>query len=212
MPSVIGYGEDGLTYWALNHRLGEVLTLLEGESDPERSVLFFRPSFGRAGGIASPQFGEFDAILSSERWIYLIESKWDGSPAVNPQGLVQLEPRQLLRHGIFRWIWDRWHVQNPPSWASFRLANEQGFQAVFGGKPLAPVGSKLARNLEHILRCLAGRSARKVQNLLLYFHREGFAPPEQVAAPPLGLAVDPAFVLRPFAYEPLGDSLYFEVE
>src|SRR5206468_2361518 len=75
----VGYGEDGLTYWALTQRRAEFLHAVGDRTIPDDCLLFFRPSFGRAAGLTSPQFGEFDSILASRAAVYLIESKWDGS-------------------------------------------------------------------------------------------------------------------------------------
>jgi hypothetical protein len=210
MPKVIGYGEDGLTYWALNHRLEEVLALLGDDSDPDKCLVFFRPSFGRAGGVGSPQFGEFDAILLSEIRIYPIESKWDGSRVV-VGGQVVLDLVQILRHQILLWILSRWLEQSPVNWSAFLEENEPAFHAAFGGKPLPPARSQLACNLEHILNILASGPIKPVENVLLFLHREGGAVPVGIARPPEGFTMGFDFNLVPVPYEALGDSLYFEV-
>ena len=74
---LLGYGEDGLTLWAIKNRLDTILDKLKDDSDPNNCLVYYRPSFGRRGGLKSAQFGEFDFILLSEHGIYLVESKWD---------------------------------------------------------------------------------------------------------------------------------------
>jgi hypothetical protein len=139
MP-IIGYGEDGLTYSALTDHLDTVLRELEGpeHSRCEDCLLFFRPSFGRAGGLGRAEFGEFDAILATGKAVYLVESKWDGS-GILLDGAVVLEFRQILRHQIFGWILDMWRSQNPASWNDFATQNQNAFSEKLGGKPLAPI-------------------------------------------------------------------------
>jgi hypothetical protein len=76
---VYTYGEDALTLWAIQNRLGELLRKLRDVSDPASCEVFFRPSFGRRGAAHSSQFGEFDFIILANRHLYLGESKWDES-------------------------------------------------------------------------------------------------------------------------------------
>ena len=60
---ILGYGEDALTYLALSQHMTDVIgpTPLNDDSPLEKILFIYRPSFGRAGGNGSAQFGEFDA-------------------------------------------------------------------------------------------------------------------------------------------------------
>ena len=203
MP-IIGYGEDGLTAWAVTHRLADILKALDDPTAPTDCLVFFWPSFGRAGGMTSPQFGEFDSIVVTDTTIYLVESKWDGSPSVL-DGLVFLEPRQILRHRIFRWIAERWPASGS-TWGQFRAAHEGEFQMVFSAKPLAPVGSRLARNLEFVMNRLVEGNMKVIRDVLLYFYHGQAAPAGGVIAE----AGD--FRLVSLRYEPLAGSTYFEMQ
>ena len=77
---ILGYGEDSLTFWALKYRLKDILKKLNDKTPSSKCTIFYRPSFGRGNYIC---FGEFDAILATEKFIYLIESKWEESSGVN---------------------------------------------------------------------------------------------------------------------------------
>ena len=70
---IMVYGEDGLTLKYTREKLGEILVKLGDDSHPEDCTVFYRPSFGKG------QYGEFDAIISTTKKAYLVESKWDGS-------------------------------------------------------------------------------------------------------------------------------------
>lgn len=202
MP-VVGYGEDSLTHWAMTYRLGDLLEVLNDPTDPSLCWVFYRPSFGRAGGVASPQFGEFDSIVVADKAIYLVESKWDGSPVVL-DGKVFLEPRQILRHRVFRWIAERWPTVNT-TWAEFRAVRAEEFEVAFENRPLAPRVSLLARNLEYLLNRVVSDPRKEIKDVLLFFHREASEPPQGVIAEAGG------FSLVPFPFDPLGDSSFFEM-
>lgn len=202
MP-VIGYGEDGLTYRAVTQSLGVLLSALNDSTDPSRCLVFYRPSFGRSGGIDSPQFGEFDSIVVTDKRIFLVESKWDGSPVVL-DGNVFLEARQILRHRIFRWLAERWPTPHP-TWREFRAAREPEFRAAFGNRPLAPEGSVLARNLEYVLNKVVSDPNKEIKDVVLFFHRG-------IAAPPTGVIAEAnGFDLVPFPFETLEGSGFFEM-
>ncbi len=178
---MIGYGEDGLTLWALTQRLDDLLRKLDDPGRASEILIFYRPSFGRAGGTGSAPFGEFDAILMTGSKTFLIESKWDGSPLVGNQ--IVLAEHQILRHRIFRWILVHWAQQRPIDWDSFRRENEKAFRVDFGEKPMAPTGSLLARNLEYTLHRLTNRGMRPPEDVVLFFHREKGRVPGSIASP-----------------------------
>ncbi len=47
MTTIIGYGEDALTMWALSYSMGEILRQLDDDTAPSEAVVFYRPSGGR---------------------------------------------------------------------------------------------------------------------------------------------------------------------
>jgi hypothetical protein len=208
--TTIGYGEDGLTYWSLTSTRHSILNTLEvpAPSDPADSLLFYRPSFGRAGGLLSSPFGEFDAIMATPRAVYLIESKWDGSAVVIDQAVI-LAPEQTLRHQIFRWIRDAWEQQQPTSWAAFATQNQGSFAATFQGKPLARPGTKLADNLEYVLSRLTTFGKQTV-DILLYFHRANQPIPQNVVA--TGVPDVPInFSVVSHQYDPINRGGFFAI-
>jgi hypothetical protein len=95
MEKIIGYGEDALTLYAINN--GMLKKFIKNE---EIVKVFYRPSFGRGGW---PCFGEFDAIILTNKNIYLIESKWENSNEYKETGstIVLTEP-QAFRHFLFQ--------------------------------------------------------------------------------------------------------------
>lgn len=174
MVDIIGYGEDALTYWALSTRLEWMLKELDDNSKPDDCLVLYRPSFGRSGGPNSAQFGEFDAILATPVKVYLIESKWGGSSEIK-DGKIHLRDEQTLRHKLFHEYRALWETSKFNNWLDFY----NKFQGKILEKKIAPSGSKLARNLERILRTLLEYS-RDTQNVLLYFHRGDQEPPRSV--------------------------------
>ena len=174
---IIGYGEDGLTYLALTDRLDQLLSLLEPNNPCPSSqcLAFYRPSFGRAGGPNSPQFGEFDAILATKNGVYLIESKWDGSPCIDNDSVL-LADRQIQRHQHFRAVRGVWsHLQVPRTWDALYNAHPR-----INGRLLAPTARRLANNFERILIELNAFQMNEI-DVLLYFHRVGGQVPTGVA-------------------------------
>lgn len=210
MP-VIGYGEDGLTYWALAARLQDILAKLCDATPPARCTIFFRPSFGRAGGPLSAQFGEFDAILATDRAVYLIESKWDNVADVH--GPLVLQEVQVLRHRIFTWLLEKWRSRDSGDqpWDDFRHKNRAEFVKAFPNRPLAPPDKLLARNLSHILNrlCRSAPEGFQVRDVLFYFHRPNVAPPTKVLDA-IGKMLN-SFTLVPLEYSALGQSGYFSM-
>jgi hypothetical protein len=164
---VIGYGEDSLTFWAFTQHLAVVMQQLGDGTDPKEFLFFYRPSFGRKGGQYSAEFGEFDGILATQKAVYPIESKWVRSATRG--GLATVKQRQVLRHVIFQWLRKRW--QPKMTWNNFREAHHSAFAADFHQKPLAPVGTSLAHNIEFMLNALAAYPPN-VQHVVMAFHRE----------------------------------------
>jgi hypothetical protein len=95
--NIIGYGEDFLTYYFFKNKQQDFKNLIKHTEFKDTSTLrniFFRPSFGRK------QHGEFDAIVSTNSFTYLIESKWDNlRKKVNAK--THIRPEQQTRHQNF---------------------------------------------------------------------------------------------------------------
>jgi hypothetical protein len=207
MP-IIGYGEDGLTYWALTTRLQDILRALDDNTTAAKCTVFFRPSFGRSGGPESAQFGEFDAILATPKAVHLIESKRDNG--LNNGRPVVLREVQVWRHHIFTWLLARWRNRGFHLWDAFRADAQADFVRQFPNRPLAPLDSLLARNLDYILRQLCGNGFGKdTRNVLLYFHRAGAPEPNGIVDGE-GHMVG-AFTLVPLIYTSLGQSGFFQM-
>lgn len=171
MSRIVGYGEDALTLWALQHRIGEILNEFRDRTAREDCLVFYRPSFGRSGGPESAEFGEFDAIIASREKFYLIESKWDNGTR-HTVGTIAIRKEQVLRHDIFTWYLIRWGLKYSNDWQ--RFVDEQGKDFRFK-KEIAPAGSLLARNLELILdmlqkNCKSYPSENNIKNVLLFFY------------------------------------------
>jgi hypothetical protein len=146
VTTIWGYGEDGLTYWALSQRMGEILRELEGKTEADPSIILYRPSFGRGRGC----FGEFDAIIGTQAAVYLVEAKWDGSGRTKTGGIA-LKDKQIRRHRIFADILTCWQKQSPNSWAKFCDDNRQ---TKFGGcwsLPRTRNSGRLLSTLEFLL-------------------------------------------------------------
>ena len=168
---IIGYGEDALTLWAIKNRLNVILDKLDDHSDVTKCKVFFRPSFGRSGGANSSQFGEFDFIILSEKYLYLGESKWDRS-SENKEGILVLRDEQKLRHEIFRFYVEEWLSEDFSNWSSFLQKAEEDIKRKGFIKPLAPENSLLSSNLQTILQIIKSHfsSTPKTRNVLLYLY------------------------------------------
>jgi hypothetical protein len=158
MPMILGYGEDSLSLHALSTGLPDILRQL---GDPARSLVFFRPSFGRSGpgpeGPPSAQFGEFDAIIGTPRAIYLGEAKWRYM-GVNH---VPAEPQQL-RHRVFRAYIEEHRRESSSNWKEFAGRMRPVLERIHRFLRPAPNGSVLARNLTYILRRLDEDNAARI--------------------------------------------------
>ncbi|WP_020619265.1 hypothetical protein [Paenibacillus daejeonensis] len=186
---ILGYGEDALTLWAMKNRLPYILSQFNDNSLEDECIVFYRPSFGRRGGINRAEFGEFDAIVLSKHTIYLIESKEniDKSKTIVPRSV------QTLRHKIFRHYVDEWYKDHFPDWTSFEMVASSYYGDV-GFKKLAPVDSLLSDNLGSILRLIKERYIQKpdIKDVLLHFPLQ--------EDKPTPLTIDPAFTLVTLTY------------
>jgi len=77
MP-ILGYGEDALTLHAVMRDLPSIFHHLGDDSDPEKALVFCRPSFGRGSsapvGTPRSEFGECDAIIGTPRAVYVVDT------------------------------------------------------------------------------------------------------------------------------------------
>jgi len=169
---ILAYGEDALTLWGLKYQLSAILSRLNDPSSPSQCQVFFRPSFGRAGGDKSAQFGEFDFIILSDASLYLGESKWDRSSEQIVGGVLSLRPEQLLRHRLFRCLVQAWLAGHYTSWSDFMVPAAVILQGEGLYKPVAPENSLLAENLEMVFNLIKDHynSTPQIKNLLLYFY------------------------------------------
>ncbi len=209
MSRIISYGEDALTYWAITSQLGEILRTLDDKSLPADAIVIYRPSFGRRGSIGpnakkeqlSAEFGECDAILGTQQAVYLVESKWDSSSEIHDDWIT-LKDVQIRRHKIMRWYLETWRASGPKDWMTFVAQQGAAFQTQFPGNKMAPVNSRLAHNLEFILRRLSECGTR-VQDVLLFIGQAS-------SSKPIGVQPD-SFSLVMLEYQPLVPSGYFQM-
>jgi len=174
MVTIIGYGEDALTYRLLSKFLKTMLVKFEDDSDPLECLVFYRPSLGRKGGC----FGEFDGILVTGDTVYLIESKWEGSrESKSGKKRIKINDAQQDRHRIFSWFllhWDRASVLDS-------IKDNQDLSAEFAkefpGKSIPSSKNTLGKNLEFILNKIFGHFPENTKptivNVFLFFRREG---------------------------------------
>lgn len=172
MSKIVGYGEDAFTFWVLKQHTSEILEYFEDTTALSNCLIFYRPSFGRHSKKNSSVFGEFDAIISSEENIYLIESKWDNLAKFNNDEFM-LREEQILRHKIFSWYLTHWDKKYSNDWQTFINEHQNDFK--FKNKTIAPKGSLLATNLEFILNkllehCRRFSSEDSIKNVLLFFY------------------------------------------
>lgn len=181
MHGIFGYGEDGLTLLIMKKHLPMILEKFKDSSDSSKCIAFYRPSFGRAGGKNSSEFGEFDAIIASSKNIYLIESKWDNlSKNKNYENVVKkkIRPEQELRHKIFEWYLIHWNKTYANDWEKFIEEQESDFQDNFGKKlPRKRKNSLLPNNLEFVFEkllshCKDFSSKENIKNVLLFFYKD----------------------------------------
>ncbi len=181
MTQWFAYGEDPRTFWALRDKLDVVLSQLDDKSDPAGATVFYRPSFGRKASYdrdkPRAEFGEFDAIVATSKFIYPIEAKLHASQEVDGTR-VTLGRAQVVRHRVFAWYLSR-YVESTVPWDRFVARYDSEFRDVFPGKKLAPPKSRLAYNIEFILQKLILFNST-TKDVLLYLHPKGSAPATSV--------------------------------
>jgi len=172
LMQILAYEEDALTVWALQNKLPLILHTLQDASLPSQCDVFFRPSFGRAGGERSSQFGEFAFILLTENCVYLGESKWDKSSENIIDGVLTIREEQQLRHWMFKFCIEEWAYGGYANWQEFVEIAGPNLQKRGITKPLSPVNSLLASNLRTVLGVIKQHYTARpaVRDVLLYFY------------------------------------------
>jgi len=181
MTILYGYGEDALTLYALSRGLRDFLNQLNDDTTEDKVIVYFRPSFGRRSPTrnATPSvFGEFDAIVISEKASYLVEGKWNSSAELKDR-IITVTEGQQRRHKVFRWYYEKWRMNIPPTWADFRLKFKNDFESVFPNLTIPTSKTRLAKNLEFVLRKLFQRDIPLI-DVLLFSTIEKEAPPFSV--------------------------------
>lgn len=170
---IVSYGEDAYMLWALTKQLDKILTSAGDSSEENKCNVIYRPSFGRAGGENSAQFGEFDFILLSETSIYLGESKWDSSSEKKGKSL-KLREEQLLRHQLFTLYLNNWFNKDFNSWEEFLDYFGEIVTVPLGSRKVAPEGSRLSYNLFSLLQYIKSHfngEKPTFVNMLLYLYQ-----------------------------------------
>lgn len=171
--TILGYGEDSLTLWAIKSHLNTILENIADDSDTDDCIVYFRPSFGRSGGELSSQFGEFDFIIITTNGVYLGESKWDNSSELKELS-VNLRDEQILRHKLFSTYIKKWLQTNPKNWEEFSSILSIDLKNLNISKHIAPFGSLLQENIQSVLENITNRfkctNEFRIQNILLYLH------------------------------------------
>lgn len=102
--------------------------------------------------------------MGTSRAVYLIEAKWSGSSELNREKL-ELRPEQKRRHEAFRAYLNEWRREYSSCWAEFVSRMKPVLKLQNMSPPSA--GTKLARNLEYVLRALNGCGS-EVKDVLLF--------------------------------------------
>jgi hypothetical protein len=204
MTTIIGYGEDALTLWALSQRMQEILAQLGDNSSPADALVFYRPSCGRGQRLPQGElrsfFGEFDAIIGTTQGVYLVEAKVPSSSGVG-RFRVTLKRAQVHRHKILRTYLTLWRARKPTSWEEFRDAASEAFGLEHKGWRL--VENDLTKaNLRFVFdRLTACGSTTK--NILLLIGPVGWKGPKE---PPED------FELVTIAYESFEGAAFFDTQ
>jgi hypothetical protein len=173
----LGYAEDALTLWLVQHHLEPLLHALGDDSAAQ--CVFYRPSFGRRGssrrnGLVEtprPAFGEFDVIVGSARGVYLLESKWSGAVSEH-HAEIRLRDEQVRRHEVMRCYLEAWRASKPGGWATFRATPSIGERLRELGVCTPRESTRLACNLQIILGLLAP-CGPKIRDVLVFFRTPG---------------------------------------
>lgn len=214
--TILSYGEDGLTLWALRdtEKFQEILSQLgeENINPNDKRLILYRPSFGR-GGKSKKNIGEFDAIIASEKNIYLVESKWDNLKKGKTDH--SLKKNQALRHDAFAWLLDKWNDNDSNDWSHFFRANEEEYSREFRPKTLAKDSDLLAKNLTSVLKKISRHFSGEIPvatHVLLYFYDENTSSGlETVDHEPVGDRDELEFKKVNIPHGLTNESAYFEL-
>ena len=180
-----GYGEDGMTLWALTNDLGEILSQLKDTTPPGDCLAFYRPSFGRASARGGHAFGEPDFVVCTQQAVYIGEAKWHASTEWTRRrtesrfrlDLGDLDNRQDTLCFYIR----QWLKMRPKDWKEFRA----GLRSKDWPDGHVPPEDKtrLADTLETVLGLVADYYRDRpdnveVHNLALYVHDKAEDKPE----------------------------------
>jgi hypothetical protein len=191
---LFGYGEDSLTLAILLGHTPRLLATL-GDASPESPLYtLYRPCFGRravAGRRGAPcSFGEFDAIIVTADFTYLIEAKRTGSSeAVGSE--VQLRPEQVRRHAAMRAYVEEWHRCQAGGWSDLVQRSQITPRLQALGLRVPDSRSKLAANLCYVLG-MTSRSSGAIQDVVLFVRDLSVQGPR--ASPPTEVT-EPGFVV-----------------
>jgi len=169
---ILSYGEDSLTLWMIENNLQDLLAKIGDKSNINNCTAIYRPSFGRIGGADSSQFGEFDAVIISEKSVYLCESKWDKSSENNEKGKLLLRKEQIIRHEILRFYIENYGYGGYQKWAEFQKASQNAEVIVEHRKTIPNEDRRLARNIQSLVNEVKQIHKIKpiINNLLIYFY------------------------------------------
>jgi hypothetical protein len=169
---ILSYGEDSLTLWMIENNLQELLTKIGDNSNINDCTAIYRPSFGRIGGANSSQFGEFDVVIISEKFVYLCESKWDKSSENIEKGKLLLRKEQIIRHKILGFYIEYYGYGGYQNWAEFQKASQNAEVIVEYRKTIPNEDRRLARNIQSLINEVKQIHKNKpiIINLLIYFY------------------------------------------
>jgi len=200
-----------LTFWALTNMNRSILDKAD-DSDLSDCIIIYRPSFGR-GSKSGATFGEFDSVLVSKRFVYLIESKWEHSSEFKKRKeTIEITEVQQRRHRIFSWYLARWKSNHTMS--TFQNEYGSAFIDCFKNEPsektMPPVESTLARNMEKMLMIIRNHCDRldEPKNILLFFKNRN----SKLARTPSVDSREPEFRIVIIDYPSIGDTDFFEMQ
>lgn len=169
---MFAYGEDGITLWALQNKLDQILLLLGDSTIKEDCMVLYQPSFG--SGITG--IGKFDFILLTEQKLFLGESKWINSRN-RSKNEFPLDQSQLKRHKAFKIYMNVWLENQTRSWTELKSILKPLLQEI-DIFIIPDEGTKLQENLLSVLRIIKthfGNNYYDIEDVLLFFKEEGYS-------------------------------------
>jgi hypothetical protein len=168
MP-ILSYGEDALTLHALRCGLPGLLQALSDSTPAVSTIVFFRPSFGRRStrrsGKRRSEFGEPDAIIGTPIGTYIIEAKWSSSGERKAEH-VNLRTVQVRRHEVLEAYLVAWRGLPQKSWGALTAFVAPVLESIVPPVAIPREGTRLAQNLEFVLREL--EECGEVKRVLLF--------------------------------------------